>query len=72
MGLKPLRPILLPSLPVSNTMPRQILRAIAAAVLLFSHTLVARAAPPNLTVDKRDPTFGFPYGSTKIRGVNLG
>ena len=53
-------------------MSRRTLSATAAVVLLFAQTLVAHAAPPNLTVEKRDPTFGFPYGSTKIRGVNLG
>ena len=53
-------------------MSRRTLKATAAVVLLLAQTYVTRAAPPNLTAEKRDPTFGFPYGSTKIRGVNLG
>jgi len=51
---------------------RETFIATAAVVLLFAQVHAARAAPSNLTAEKRDPTFGFPYGSTKIRGVNLG
>jgi hypothetical protein len=51
---------------------RRIFKTIAAVVLLFTHTQVVSAARPDTTVGKRDPAFGFPYGSTKIRGVNLG
>ena len=32
-----------------------------------------QAAPlDSANVTKRAPTWGFPYGSTKVRGVNLG
>jgi len=51
---------------------RRTLIGIAAVVLIFAQLRAARAVPPNSTVEKRDPKFGFPYGSTKIRGVNLG
>ncbi|KAG8771801.1 exo-1,3-beta-glucanase [Serendipita sp. 405] len=47
--------------------------AVAALGILSFTPLHASAAPietANLT--KRAPTWGFPYGSTKIRGVNLG
>ena len=59
---------LVPSPPrASNPMSRWGIKATAAVVLLFAQTCAARGM-----VEKRDPTFGFPYGSTKIRGVNLG
>ena len=43
------------------------------AVLLFSFAVLPTVdAAPLANIAKRDPTWGFPYGSTKIRGVNLG
>jgi hypothetical protein len=53
-------------------MPRRTIETTAAVVLLMVQACAAHAAPSNLMMEKRDPTFGFPYGSTKIRGVNLG
>ncbi|KAG8816780.1 exo-1,3-beta-glucanase [Serendipita sp. 400] len=47
--------------------------AVATFGILSFTSLQASAAPietANLT--KRAPTWGFPYGSTKVRGVNLG
>jgi hypothetical protein len=42
-------------------------------ILLFSFAVLpAVNAAPVANIAKRDPTWGFPYGSTKIRGVNLG
>ena len=41
--------------------------------LLAVAPLPATSAPVNATtLTKRGPTFGFPYGSQKVRGVNLG
>jgi len=51
-------------------MSRRILEATAAILLLFAQTRTTHAEPANITI--RDPTYGFPYGSTTIRGVNLG
>lgn len=44
------------------------------AALLLSLALVPAtvSAAPTANITKRAPTWGFPYGSTKIRGVNLG
>jgi hypothetical protein len=52
------------------SMCRRILEATAVALLLFAQTSTTHAVPANIT--RRDPTYGFPYGSTTIRGVNLG
>ena len=43
------------------------------AVLLSSFAALSTVdAAPVADIMKRAPTWGFPYGSTKIRGVNLG
>ena len=65
-------PLVSLSPPVSNPMSRRIIGTAAAAMLLFAQTCAARALHSNMKLERRDPTFGFPYGSTKIRGVNLG
>ena len=52
--------LLIYSLPAS--VPRRILEATAADLLLFAQI---PAVPANITAEKRDPTYGSPYGSAK-------
>ncbi|KIM31818.1 glycoside hydrolase family 5 protein [Serendipita vermifera MAFF 305830] len=53
---------------------RQFLTCFSALLSLLSIApLPVISAPVNGTsLEKRAPTWGFPYGSTKVRGVNLG
>lgn len=51
-------------------MSRRIFETTATILLLLAQT--SYATPANIAAEKRDPTYGFPYGSTTVRGVNLG
>ena len=55
-----------------SSIPRRIFEAAATVPLLLAQTSITYATPANIAGEKRDPTYGFPYGSTTIRGVNLG
>ncbi|KAI0050559.1 glycoside hydrolase family 5 protein [Auriscalpium vulgare] len=48
------------------------LRLVASAIAALSAARLAVAAPSSNITLKADWTGGFPYGSTKVRGVNLG
>jgi len=42
------------------------------SLLALFAPLPAISAPVSAGLAKRAPNWGFPYGSTKVRGVNLG
>jgi glucan 1,3-beta-glucosidase len=49
-----------------------ILFCLPAVLLSFLAVIPTVNAAPVANITKRAPAWGFPYGSTKVRGVNLG